>query len=210
MADIWPDTSPAKVRLCAQFPSAITGEGEATVLTVVWPQAVARTRRATMPTTRSMWSNTSRGSRLGTANPGHAGSRSLVSGRRAWRRGAPRMSDRIKSDLEAQCRAKLNRPELRAVAVDPIPEGHSGFTYFVTVDGDEGPSRYVLRLPPPGARIAGPADVLRQGRIMTALHAAGLPTPAIPAMSADPVVDGRPFILMEAVDGTRIEKSAAD
>jgi aminoglycoside phosphotransferase (APT) family kinase protein len=120
------------------------------------------------------------------------------------------MSDRIKSDLEAQCRAKLNRPELRVVAVDPIPEGHSGFTYFVTVDGDEGPSRYVLRLPPPGARIAGPADVLRQGRIMTALHAAGLPTPAIPAMSADPVVDGRPFILMEAVDGTRIEKSAAD
>jgi aminoglycoside phosphotransferase (APT) family kinase protein len=120
------------------------------------------------------------------------------------------MSDRIKSDLEAQCREKLNRPELRVIAIDPIPEGHSGFTYFVAVDGDEGPSRYVLRLPPPGARIAGPADVVRQGRIMTALHAVGLPTPAIPAMSADPVVDGRPFILMEAVDGTRIEKSAAE
>ena len=108
------------------------------------------------------------------------------------------MSDRIKAALEPQLRA-------RVVAVDPIPEGHSGFTYFVTVDGGK---RFVLRLPPPGARIAGPADVVRQGRIMTALHAAGLPTPAIPAMSSDPVVDGRPFILMEAVDGLRIEKTA--
>ena len=120
------------------------------------------------------------------------------------------MSDRIKSDLEAQLREKLKRPELRVIAIDPIPEGHSGFTYFVTVEGGDGPSRYVLRLPPPGARIAGPADVVRQGRIMTALHAAGLPTPAIPAMSADPVIDGRPFILMEAVDGARIEKAAAE
>ena len=108
------------------------------------------------------------------------------------------MSDRIKADLESQLHTPI-------VAVDPIPEGHSGFTYFVTLDDGK---RYVLRLPPPGARIAGPADVVRQGRIMTALHAAGLPTPAIPAMSSDPVVDGRPFILMEAVDGVRIEKTA--
>jgi aminoglycoside phosphotransferase (APT) family kinase protein len=120
------------------------------------------------------------------------------------------MSDRIKSDLEAQLHEKLRRPELRVIAIDPIPEGHSGFTYFVTVEGGDGPSRYVLRLPPPGARIAGPADVVRQGRIMTALHAAGLPTPAIPAMSADPVIDGRPFILMQAVDGARIERAAAE
>lgn len=120
------------------------------------------------------------------------------------------MSDLIKADLEAQLREKLKRPELRVIAIDPIPEGHSGFTYFVTVDDGDRPSRYVLRLPPPGARIAGPADVVRQGRIMTALNVAGLPTPAIPAMSADPVVDGRPFILMEAVDGARIEKTAGE
>jgi aminoglycoside phosphotransferase (APT) family kinase protein len=42
-------------------------------------------------------------------------------------------------------------------------------------------------------------------RIMAALHAAGLPAPAIPVMTNDPVVDGRPFVLMDAVDGTRIE-----
>ena len=84
------------------------------------------------------------------------------------------------------CREKLGRPELRVMSVEPIPEGHSGFTYFVDVEDDDGPTRYVLRLPPPGARIAGPADVVRQGRIMSALHAAGLPTPAIPADELGP------------------------
>ncbi len=120
------------------------------------------------------------------------------------------MTDRIREDLETQCRERLGRPALRVVSVDPIPEGHSGFTYFVTIDDGDTLTRYVLRLPPPGARIAGPADVIRQGRIMAALHAAGQPTPDIPLLVAEPVVDGRPFVLMEAIDGTRIEKAGAE
>jgi aminoglycoside phosphotransferase (APT) family kinase protein len=120
------------------------------------------------------------------------------------------MNDQIRSDLEAQCRDQLDRPQLRVISVELIPEGHSGFTYFVDIEDGDGPSRYVLRLPPPGARIAGPADVVRQGRIMSALHEAGLPTPNIPLMNKEPVIDGRPFILMEAVDGTRIEKAGLE
>ena len=89
-------------------------------------------------------------------------------------------------------------------AVEAIPEGHSGFTYFVKSERGE----YVLRLPPPGARIAGTADVMRQGRIMQALHEAGLPTPNVPVICAEPLVDGRPFILMERIGGQRIEKTA--
>jgi len=120
------------------------------------------------------------------------------------------VNDQIRIDLEAQCREKLGRPLLRVISVELIPEGHSGFTYFAEIEDGDGPSRYVLRLPPPGARIAGPADVVRQGRIMSALHAAGLPTPYIPLMNSDPVIDGRPFVLMEAVDGTRIEKAGLE
>lgn len=88
--------------------------------------------------------------------------------------------------------------------VAPIPEGHSGFTYWV----DRSACRSVLRLPPPGARITGPADIPRQGRLLAALHRAGLPVPAVLAMSDQPVIDGRPFYLLEAVDGHRIEKVA--
>ena len=121
------------------------------------------------------------------------------------------MNDQIRSDLEREIGQLLSkRPDFRINSIEPIPEGHSGFTYFVSVEDNEGPTRYVLRLPPPGARIAGPADVVRQGRIMSSLHHAGIPTPAIPLMSSDPAVDGRPFILMEAVDGTRIEKAGAE
>jgi len=108
------------------------------------------------------------------------------------------MTEKIRTDLEAV----LGK---RVTGVEPIPEGHSGFTYFVTVDERQ---EYVLRLPPPNARIAGTADVMRQGRIMAALHEGGLPTPAVPIICSDPIVDGRPFVLMERVEGMRIERTA--
>jgi aminoglycoside phosphotransferase (APT) family kinase protein len=121
----------------------------------------------------------------------------------------PTSWEEIRSDLEPILHQVLSkRPEFHVNSIEPIPEGHSGFTYFVSVEDNDGPQRYVLRLPPPGARIAGPADVVRQGRIMSALRAEGLPTPAIRLMSPDPTVDGRPFILMELVDGVRIEETA--
>lgn len=105
------------------------------------------------------------------------------------------MDEQIRSDLERF----LGEP-VRSVRV--IPEGHSGFSYWVDLDG----RLAVMRLPPPGARIAGPADIPRQGRLIDALHRRGLPVPAVLRMSDQPVVDGRPFFLLEAVDGDRIEK----
>lgn len=103
--------------------------------------------------------------------------------------------EQIRSDLE-----RFLGESVRSVSV--IPEGHSGFTYWVDLDG----RRAVMRLPPPGARIAGPADIPRQGRLMDALNRRGLPVPAVLTMSDQPVIDGRPFYLLEAVDGDRIEK----
>lgn len=110
--------------------------------------------------------------------------------------------------LQAYLRVEMDRQGLALGPIDAIPEGHSGFTYFVTAADGDWQQRMVLRLPPPGARIAGPADVLRQGRIMAALHDHGLPTPRIVANCEDAaVLDGRPFCLMEAVDGARIEQA---
>ena len=108
------------------------------------------------------------------------------------------VEDLIRADLQVQ----LGQP---VHGLRPIPEGHSGFTYWV--DTEQG--RSVLRLPPPGARAAGPADVLRQGRILEALHSQGLPVPRVLAMGAGPLVDGRPFLLMEKLPGIRIEAAIA-
>ena len=104
--------------------------------------------------------------------------------------------ERIRNDLAAQIKEPVR--DLR-----PIPEGHSGFSYWVELEGRRG----VLRLPPPGARIAGPADIPRQARIMAALYEQGLPVPSVVATSQDPVVDGRPFVLMEAIRGERVEQA---
>lgn len=117
--------------------------------------------------------------------------------------------DQIRADLEARLRADWRRPQLEVGELEPVAEGHSGFTYWVDVADSEQGGRYVLRLSPPGARPAGPADVARQGRIMSALNRAGMPTPRIPAMSAEPVIDGRPFVLMARIEGERIETAAA-
>jgi aminoglycoside phosphotransferase (APT) family kinase protein len=100
-------------------------------------------------------------------------------------------------------------PGARVRAVSLIPESHSGFTYLVEGELEGAPAAGVLRLTPPGARPLGPADMARQARIMAALGAAGLPVPRILAASAEPVLDGRPFVLMERVDGVRVEHAVA-
>jgi aminoglycoside phosphotransferase (APT) family kinase protein len=95
-------------------------------------------------------------------------------------------------------------PGSRVQEMVAIPESHSGFTYMVSATLDGRPVQGVLRVPPPGARPAGPADVARQGRIMAALEAAGVPVPRILATGEDP-----PFVLMERVPGVRIEEALA-
>lgn len=98
-------------------------------------------------------------------------------------------------------------PGASDITLRPIPESHSGFTYWADAEVFGRSTRAVLRLPPPGARPAGPADVARQGRIMEALASSAVPVPRILASSTDPVIEGRPFVLMEAVEGDLLESA---
>jgi aminoglycoside phosphotransferase (APT) family kinase protein len=96
-------------------------------------------------------------------------------------------------------------PGSRDVSLRAIPESHSGFTYWVEAELDGRLTEAVLRLPPPGARPIGPADVARQARIMAALASTAVPVPEILGCSADPVLAGRPFVLMAKVDGDALD-----
>jgi aminoglycoside phosphotransferase (APT) family kinase protein len=112
------------------------------------------------------------------------------------------------ADLEMLAEAlEAAWPRSRHVSVRPIPQSHSGFTYWVEAERDSRRTEAVLRLPPPGARPVGPADVARQARIMDALGSTAVPVPEILAFSADPVIDGRPFMLMAKVDGDPLESA---
>ena len=116
----------------------------------------------------------------------------------------------LRAGLEEQLQGIWADPALRVTRVESIPEGHSGFTYFVDVEDGARAGAYVMRMPPPGAKIRATADVVRQGRIMKALHDAGLPAPDVPVLCSEPVLDERPFILMERTDGRRIELTSQE
>jgi aminoglycoside phosphotransferase (APT) family kinase protein len=110
--------------------------------------------------------------------------------------------------LEAYLRETWAEPDLTVGPFAPFGDGHSGFTYLTEISNSSRAGSRVLRLSPPGARLAGPADIGRQGRIMAALGAAGLPVPKILATDGRPVLDGRSFALMSRVHGVSWDTAA--
>jgi aminoglycoside phosphotransferase (APT) family kinase protein len=91
---------------------------------------------------------------------------------------------------------------LRAFAGDRRIEGlrampgHAGFSYGFSIDGHG----YVLRVPPPGVRHAGPADVVRQGRLLEALGPAGVPVPPVRGVGEEP----EPWFAVDLLPGATI------
>ena len=81
--------------------------------------------------------------------------------------------------------------------------GQSNLTFLVSdVDGH----RWVLRRPPLGQLLASAHDVAREARILMALEATSVPTPAIRGLSQDPAVSEVPLLLMEYVDGLVVDR----
>jgi aminoglycoside phosphotransferase (APT) family kinase protein len=112
-------------------------------------------------------------------------------------------------EIVAECRRAFADPDLELEAAEPAPEGHSGFTYLLRLGGASGTRRAVIRVPPPRARPVGAADVLRQGRILSALHVAGIPVPAVLAMvPGERTAAGRPFLLMQTVEAENAAQAA--
>ena len=90
----------------------------------------------------------------------------------------------------------------------PFGDGHSGFTYLLPTVTESFRGDLVARLSPPGARIIGASDVGRQGRIMRALHAAGLPAPRVLVADSSGTFHGRAVTVMERVQGASWEAAA--
>lgn len=80
-------------------------------------------------------------------------------------------------------------------------DGHAGLTFLFTIERGGARENYVLRLPPAGVKRRGNTDVYRQAPLLRALHAAGLPVPAVPWARADEAYFGLPFIVMERLPG---------
>jgi aminoglycoside phosphotransferase (APT) family kinase protein len=81
---------------------------------------------------------------------------------------------------------------------DVIAGGHSNLTYRVT--GSNG-TRYVLRRPPLGHRLASAHDMGREHRIIHALQHSGVPVAPALGYCDDDTVNDAPFYVMGFVDG---------
>ena len=83
-----------------------------------------------------------------------------------------------------------------------MEDGHAGLTFGFELQPQVGASEsYILKLAPLGVPRRGSTDVFRQAPLLRALHAAGLPAPAIAWASADEALLGTPFIVMERLPG---------
>ncbi|MGJ3508341.1 phosphotransferase family protein [Enemella sp. A6] len=78
-----------------------------------------------------------------------------------------------------------------------VGTGRSNLTYLITAEDGR---TAVLRRPPMGDHPATAHDVLREGRIMAALHEQ-VPVPEVLAMCTDTEVTGAPFIVMSQLTG---------
>jgi aminoglycoside phosphotransferase (APT) family kinase protein len=98
----------------------------------------------------------------------------------------------------ARLRAFLRADELPTIR--RIGQGQSNLTFLVEADG----RRIVLRRPPEGPLPPSAHDVLREHRVISALHGGPVPVPRPIAACDDRSVLGAPFYLMEAVEGDAI------
>lgn len=81
-------------------------------------------------------------------------------------------------------------------------DGHAGLTFlFEVADSAGAETGYVIKLPPKGVRRHGNTDVYRQAPLLRALHAAGVPVPAVPWAYDDNPWFEVPFIVMERLPG---------
>ena len=83
------------------------------------------------------------------------------------------------------------------VEVEQFPGGHSNLTYLLRADGRE----YVLRRPPLGPVPLKAHDMVREARVLQAVHPHFPPAPRVYRICEDPSVIGAPFFLMERKRG---------
>src|SRR4051794_22284515 len=115
-------------------------------------------------------------------------------------------SDEVLTQLNRLVRKKTDDSRARAHSLETLP-GHAGFSYsFVLERGDGGTpaGRLVLRIAPPNVKIAGPADIVRQARIMASMAGTPVPVPTIFWHGDEPEFFGRPYFVVDFIDGVKL------
>lgn len=106
----------------------------------------------------------------------------------------------LEERLTSFCREHLAEPGVMVSDVEKT-QGHAGFSYFFTVTSGERTERYFIRLPPPGVKLEGTADVLRQVAAINTLEGTAVPHARIVWSGDDPRWFGTPYFITPRLDG---------
>ncbi len=108
------------------------------------------------------------------------------------------------TQLTALMRARTGDARATAHTLETLP-GHAGFSFSFVLERPDAPARkLVLRLAPPGVKIAGPADIVRQAKIMAGLRDTPVPVPRVLWYGDEPGFFGRPYSVVEFLEGVKL------
>jgi aminoglycoside phosphotransferase (APT) family kinase protein len=119
------------------------------------------------------------------------------------------VTEETAAQLNALVRAKTGDPGARAHSLETLP-GHAGFSYSFILDRTDGRSpagKMVVRISPPGVKISGPADIVRQAKIMASFANSAVPVPPIYWYGDEPQFFGRPYFIGGFVEGFKLSES---
>jgi aminoglycoside phosphotransferase (APT) family kinase protein len=119
----------------------------------------------------------------------------------------------LHQQLPPFCRAMTGDPAATVSNLEVMP-GHAGFSYGFTVGyragGEAQRESFVLRLPPPGVKFEGTADVLRQVRVLEALQDSRVPVVPVRWAGDDPRWFGRPYFVVPKLPGDTLRTAPGE
>jgi aminoglycoside phosphotransferase (APT) family kinase protein len=108
--------------------------------------------------------------------------------------------EELEARLVGFCRAMYRDESAQVVDVAKMP-GHAGFSFGFTVHSRSLRESWCLRLPPPGVKWQGTADVLRQVAVLNALEGEPIPHCPVRWSSDDLRWFGRPYFVVPKLAG---------
>ncbi|MGH2598867.1 MAG: phosphotransferase, partial [Dehalococcoidia bacterium] len=109
----------------------------------------------------------------------------------------------LHNQLCAFARAHTGDPDAEVRDLRAMP-GHAGFSWGFSFISRDGAQPLVLRLPPPGVRYVGNADIVRQGRVIAALAVTDVPVAPVRWMGDAERWFGRPYLIVDLLPGNTL------
>lgn len=113
------------------------------------------------------------------------------------------------AQIDALVRVKSGDPAARAHSLQELP-GHAGFSYSFILERPGGgvpAGKLVIRIAPPGVKIAGPADIVRQAKVIASLAGSTVAVPPLYWCGDEPEFFGRPYMVVGFVESFKLGES---